>query len=161
MADWVERYDRSDIDAREPPQNLCDRARVCATFVSSPLPRSVSSARRLAPDQAIEAESIFQEAALPSMRWPAPKLPPPVWAAVFRVAWFCGYSGEAESHREARVRAKLAAERLVELACLSGAVMLVGHGVMNRLIARQLRILGARGPKYSAGRHWKFTVYFL
>jgi broad specificity phosphatase PhoE len=63
------------------------------------------------------------------------------------VAWHIGWSQGAESVREARRRAQRAAERLVELAREHGSVMLIGHGQINRLIARALRRMGWHGSR--------------
>ena len=62
-----------------------------------------------------------------------------------RVAWLLGWSRDVESLREATSRAARAADRLVSLASTHGSVMLVGHGMLNTLICRELRRAGWRG----------------
>ncbi len=74
------------------------------------------------------------------------------------MAWFCGWSQDAESFSEARSRAHRAADRLAELARVHGSVMLVGHGLMNALI---LRVLGRAGWHGSASHAAYWSVVAL
>jgi broad specificity phosphatase PhoE len=57
------------------------------------------------------------------------------------------------------VRARGAAQRLIELARERGSVLLVGHGVMNRLIAAALLARGAVGPRRLRSGYWTSGVY--
>jgi hypothetical protein len=145
--------------AEEVPAATIDAARASRIVVASTSPRSTQSAERLSGSRACLSEAIFCEAGLPYSRWDVPRLPASVWAACFRLAWFCGYSAHAESVGEARARSHAAAERLIELAEENGSVFLVGHGIMTRLIARQLRRLGWFGPSWPAHRYWRFSIY--
>src|SRR5438093_9970936 len=72
---------------------------------------------------------------------------------------FCGWSAGVESFKAARERAAKAASILTGHAEESGAVVLVGHGLMNILIARRLRASGWRGPRLPSPQHWTFGVY--
>ena len=129
---------------------------VCSTAL-----RCIESARRIAPGREILANAVYREAGLPHNLWAVPKLPPEFWALAFRLAWFCGFSAHAESYAEAIARARLAAEQLIALAQAHGQVLMVGHGIVNVLIARGLLAMGCAGPKRPATRHWGFSVYRL
>ena len=87
------------------------------------------------------------------------RLPAKVWAGLARAAWFAGWADGVESFRAARTRAASAAAILCEHAETRGAVALVGHGLMNILIAGQLRAAGWRGPRLPSQRHWGYAVY--
>ncbi|WP_181373306.1 hypothetical protein [Massilia glaciei] len=43
----------------------------------------------------------------------------------------------------------------------SGPVLLVGHGIMNRLIAKGLLALGWHGTASPGGRHWQAGTFRL
>jgi hypothetical protein len=104
-------------------------------------------------------EEVFCEADLPYGHWNIPKLPLSVWGVLFRLAWFCGYSSNVESLLRAEARALCAAKRLLALARKNGSVFLVGHGIMNMLIAKQLLAMGWSGPKRPVNKYWQFSVY--
>ncbi|MBU0654534.1 MAG: histidine phosphatase family protein [Gammaproteobacteria bacterium] len=63
-----------------------------------------------------------------------------VWVVVLRIAWFAGYAQNGESFPSARQRAQVATQHLTQLAAEHGSVLLVGHGIMNRLLGRALRL---------------------
>jgi Histidine phosphatase superfamily (branch 1) len=158
LSAWIDRYQCASLDSSEPPQQIKARA-ASSTVVCSNAPRCVESAQRIAPGREILADALYCEAGLPHAQWLRPKLPAAVWAAVFRVAWFCGYSAGAESYVEAGARARLAAEQLIAMARVRGPVLMVGHGIANILIARHLRALGCRGPNRPSTQHWQFSLY--
>jgi broad specificity phosphatase PhoE len=158
MAAWIERYNQAGIEG-DPPVNAVAVTRQAACVVASTLPRSTQSAQLLAIGREVICEPLFREADMPFAAWRTPALPYRVWCAVFRIAWLFGFSARAESRADAVVRAREAAQRLVELARERGPVLLVGHGVMNRLIAEALRARGAVGPRRLRGGYWTSGVY--
>jgi len=159
MADCIHLYNSSDILTSEVPSEARKKAEGCGVIASSTLRRSVQSAQRVAPYRAILTEQVFCEAGLPYSEWGFPPLPLPVWFLIFRVAWSWGYSSNAEPLSAASARARTAAARLTELAQQHQSVFLVGHGIMTMLIARQLLLLGWRGPKRPANGYWRYSVY--
>lgn len=66
--------------------------------------------------------------------------------------------GRVESAGTARIRAGTAAKRLQSLAS-DGPVLLVGHGVMNRMIANRLVADGWVRQKRDGSQYWSATVY--
>ena len=128
-------------------------------IVASDLLRSAQSARSVAGGRAVLGESLFREADLPFGLWGWPVLPYRLWCAVFRIAWWWGFGAQVESRIDAEARARDAALRLMELAKQHGSVLLVGHGVMNRMIARVLLARGARGPRWLANGYWSMAVF--
>ena len=155
---WIERYQCASIDSSEPPA-LIKAIAAQSTIVCSTALRCVESAQRIAPGREILADALYREAELPHSLWSRPKLPAAIWAAVFRVAWFGGFSTGAESYGEAIVRARGAAQQLMSLAGARGPVLMIGHGIVNLLIARQLLALGCRGPKRPSTGHWQLSRY--
>jgi broad specificity phosphatase PhoE len=160
LAEWRRGEDDAPLDAsHRPGVELQRHVRVAQCVVASTLRRSLESARLLAPSAELLIDACFREAELPSAIRSGLRLRPKVWAGLARLAWFCGWSAGVESFRDARERAAQAAAILIAQAAERGAVVLVGHGLMNVLIARQLRTAGWRGPRFPSVRHWAFGMY--
>jgi broad specificity phosphatase PhoE len=157
MQGWIEQYDLSVVQADGIPtasQTLADSA---ACIAASTAPRALSSLRALGHTPVV-TDAIFCEAQLPFALWRFPRLPPAVWAALFRLLWFCGYTRGAASLQATQARAKQAAGKLAVLA-EAGPVVLMGHGIMNRLIARELVALGWSRPAKHGSKYWSAGVY--
>jgi broad specificity phosphatase PhoE len=159
LKDWIQRYNQADLLVEEVPSATLKKATESGVIVSSTLRRCVQSAEQLSRNRAFAAEEVFCEAELPLPNRHFPRLPFWLWSVVFRLAWFCGFFANAEPLAQATERARNAAERLIELARENGSVFLVGHGVMNLLIAGQLSALGWSGPKRPANKYWQFSAY--
>lgn len=156
LAEWCAAYDRAVICDVPPPRSraIAHQASVVAT---SPLPRARASVTRLGL-QADTVDAVFQEVAIPLLPHARPQLPLTLWLALLRLLWLCGYAGQVESVQHARARACRAADRLVALS-QHGTVLLLGHGIMNKLIARELRRRGWQAEKHASSRHWSSAIY--
>lgn len=153
FAEWRRGEDDAPLDpSSRPGKELEQHVRGAHCVAASPLRRSRESALLLAPSAQPLVDACFREGELPSAFRSALRLGPEVWAWLARSAWFCGWSGGVESFREARARAAQAAALLTAEA-RRGLVVLVGHGLMNILIARQLRRTGWRGPRFPSSQH--------
>lgn len=157
MKSWIERYELSEITDQPIPATSIGFAAAAKVIISSSAPRALASVRALGL-QPILVDEVFCEAQLPHGRWKRPRLSPFTWAFILRIAWLCGLSGGVESARAARSRAKAAAQRLQVLAH-EGSVLLVGHGIMNRLIAKQLESAGWVCRERGGSRYWSAMVY--
>ncbi len=153
---WCEGYDRADI-CDYPPMRSMTIARQASVIASSPLPRARSSLARLGL-QPHAVDEVFSEVAIPTLPFERLHLPLNVWLALLRVLWLCGYAGRVESVQHARQRAQQAADKLIALS-QQGTVLLVGHGIMNKLIARELRKRGWQAEKHASSRHWSSAIY--
>lgn len=157
MGEWIGRYNLSRVNAENVPSANVRIANSALTIVTSTSVRAISSVEALGQQPSL-SEELFCEAELPYGRWRFLRLPPAAWAGFFRLLWFLGYSNECEALGAARKRAKAAANRLVSLAA-KGPVLLVGHGIMNRLIAKELISMGWSGPSNPSNAHWGCGVY--
>lgn len=146
MKDWVERYNAASVVASERPDTLCELASNAGAVVCSSLIRCVESRAHLGCDCVHEPDPVFAEAHLPYPDWAYPRMPSRLWRISFRTAWFFGFARHTEPVEESRVRAAAAADKLIALAHTHGTVLLMGHKVMNALIATQLRKRGWKGP---------------
>jgi len=160
LAEWLRGEADAPLDSSPRPSAELERlSRTAKCLITSPLRRSRDSARLLAPATAPLIDPCFREAELPSAFRSSLRLRPELWAGLARSAWFCGWSAGVETFRAARDRASKAASVLTGYAEACGAVVLVGHGLMNILIARRLRAAGWRGPRFPSPQHWTFGVY--
>lgn len=159
MERWIECYNLSEVEVDSVPTTSLHLANSAACIVASSARRALSSVQTLGHTASV-VDGVFCEAQLPFALWRFPRLSPFVWAAFFRMLWLFGYSRGADSIRVTQARAQTAAHKLIALA-ESGPVLLVGHGVMNRLIAKELRALGWSGPTKQGSKYWSASVYAL
>ena len=161
LSEWRRGEDAAPLDTSYRPRPDAELARLIGTaaLIASPLRRSLESARLLAPAAEPLIDARFREAELPAAIRSGVRLPAKMWAGLARAAWFAGWADGVETFRDARARAASAATVLTEHAEARGAVVLVGHGLMNILIAAQLRAAGWRGPRLPSQRHWGFAIY--
>ena len=157
MGQWIDLYNQSIIKEGGIPAPCSAAALSASTIVASTAPRASASARALG-DLSFMQEAIFTEAELPFALWRAPWLPAEAWAVIFRLLWLFGYACGSDSLQITRRRARAAAEHLVALAA-TGPVLLVGHGIMNRLIGKELQALGWLARNRQGSRYWSMGVY--
>lgn len=155
MAAWIAAYDASEVDPASVPPASVELAARARHVVCSDLPRALSSVRALGVEPtAIDA--IYREAQLPTLGWDFPRLPDTLHACCLRLLWALGFSAGVESLGLARARARCAGLTLVALAA-TGRVLLLGHGVMNRLIVGELVKLGWTSSERQGSGYWLAT----
>ncbi len=158
---WLDVYAVSRIcQSSIPEDNVISLANRCNVVVCSDLPRSFDSAIKLGVEnKVILNSSIFNEAGMPVGHCKYLKFSPKIWSVFFRMLWLFGYSTNSESFKEAKVRASIAAKILVILAGKHKRVLFVGHGVFNRLLVKELRLLSWSGSKNPGSKYWSHAVY--
>ncbi|MEJ1393503.1 MAG: histidine phosphatase family protein [Candidatus Sedimenticola sp. (ex Thyasira tokunagai)] len=157
---WIDSYNLSGIDRScQPSGEAAEIAKGCDVVVCSDLARSIESAKALEIKQINTIEPLFREVGLPYGNVPFMKLKPEIWAVLFRILWLFGYSSNGESIKDARIRAKNAANKLKEMAASNKSVLFVGHGFANRFIAKELLSSGWKGPKSPGRSYWEFGIY--
>jgi broad specificity phosphatase PhoE len=162
LSEWVQRYDHALIDpGYPPPLPLLDALEGICSVATSPLRRSVESAKILAPELSHHVLLEAREAELPIPRFITLRMSARTWCALARLAWFVGWSAQAESLSQARERAELVVGGLEKLANQQGSVLLLGHGIMNLFIAQKLRDHGWKSLQVSGNGYWKFSEYAL
>ncbi len=129
-------------------------------IVHSDLQRSIESVKALKREDIYhECDSIFREPTPPFLNWKRPKLRLFTWFILFRTLWYLGYSNNSESISSARKRAIFGAKKLKMFAKKHDTVLLVGHGFMNRFIAKELLSSGWSGPRNPGSDYWGYGVY--
>lgn len=159
MVNWIAQYNLSDTGNDAPPASSKLMASRVSRIISSPLPRTLSSLRALECEPDI-IDDVFREADLPLFLIPGFRLSPAYWATFFRVMWFCGISRKAERLGMAKKRAVKGADILVTLAKEANEpVLLMGHCIMNQLIARELISLGWKEHRHPGYQYWSAGIY--
>ncbi len=158
--DWVKSYNEAGLcSTSKPTQEAINIAKKCKAIVCSELPRSIELSEALNVKIITLSSSKFNEAGLPSADWYRLKLSPKIWAMFFRVLWLLGYSKNSESYKQAINRALESKDILIDIAKKHKCVLFVGHGVYNRLIAKELKACGWAGPKNPSSEYWSHSVY--
>lgn len=80
----------------------------------------------------------------------------PSWTlgVLARIAWWFGANGDAESRREAEIRAEAAVATLTAQALRGHNVMLCAHGWFNRMMRPVLRTQGWREVENTGDGYW-------
>jgi len=155
---WMKHYDQAGVSDK-PPQQAISKSRQCNHIICSDLKRSLHSAELL--EVVVDrVDPTFREAGLPSLPWRRPEMAAGSLSILARAAWVCGYSRDCESYWNARSRAEEGTERLIELASSHEQVLLIGHGMMNRLIGGILRKRRWRSIRTTrVNRYWGISTY--
>jgi Histidine phosphatase superfamily (branch 1) len=160
LSEWVQRYDHAPIDLNcPPPLSFLNAVDGVHYIVTSPLRRSVESAKMLVPELGHQVLLEAREAELPIPQFMNIKMSARTWCAVMRLAWFLRGSTQVESLKQAKERAEFVAKELEVLAKQQGSVLLLGHGIMNLLIGQKLRDRGWKSLQTSGRVYWKFSEY--
>jgi broad specificity phosphatase PhoE len=158
LVNTIDAYDAAEISGT-PPLEAKKLASTHRIVVCSNLPRSISSAQALGFDNIHSGDALFQEISMPYFSTGSLKLPISTWVILLRVLWLFGFKRNGESLTDARIRAKQAAQLLIELATNHEKVLLVGHGLMNRFIAKELLSNNWDGPNNPGSRYWAYSTY--
>ena len=154
-------YNNSDIkyefSSKDEIEGLLNKTDI---LICSNLKRSIQSVE-IFNKIPFERNDIFNEAELPSANWNLLKLNPKVWLIFFRILWFFGYSQNCESYKEAKIRAKKATKRLIELSKQNKPVILIGHGIINKLIRKELMLQKWNEIKKAKNKNWDYGVFEL
>ncbi|WP_198022845.1 hypothetical protein [Methylosinus sp. LW3] len=153
---FVEDYDAAPLcpDSR-PAEKLTERLRLARGLFASELPRARESARILFLDRDVRYDAMFNEEPHHVVPWLQFRMPLLAWFAWSRV-------GEAMSpslHRAVAARGSIAAKRLI-VEAHHGPTALIGHGWVNRFIARSLIESGWRcSLRHGGSEPWFFRLF--
>lgn len=126
-------------------------------FMTSGLTRAQDSAK-LCQACEFEVSELLNEADLPHPKRLIIALPWSVLLFVCRIGWLLGYQSNAPGLRRDLESAKQAAELLVDRASEHVSVYVFGHGIMNRLIVRELTKNGWSVQSETGRGYWSRTA---
>ena len=159
--DWWAKYDEGGLAEKQKiPRKLLNSVARVETIIASPLPRALETAKSVAGERAININEIFIEAPLPPPLLPDfIKFRPRIWGFIARCTWYIGFSGNGESHNQAKIRAKAAAAALVDAAQNHGSVVLLAHGWFNRMMRPHIKAHGFSCVYDGGDMHWSYRKY--
>ena len=158
---FIERYDAAKIKRYAlPPRKAAKVIAQANQVFASNRPRATHTAELLGASTLYLVDPQFREIEFPvdfSTRFRFSAL---TWTIIALMLWRLGHSAQCESFSKAKQRASSAADILIGQT-RQGSVVLVAHGGINRLIAKELRRRGWQGPRLPQSRHWGCTTYCL
>ncbi len=144
-----------------PPEDVQALVQSAQLVFTSDLPRSIHSAQILRPTVLPVSNPIFREVDF-WLECPVNlRLPFHMWLFLDRLLICLRYSPNSKSQAVKQDRVGKATELLEQQSRETGAVVLVGHGITNLFIARELKKRGWRGPRTPKLEHWGCTTYSL
>ena len=155
FANWVLDYDESDVSCESLPPDTLAKSIKDHFIIASHLARSIDSVKKCLNAEPDLIHRKFREMEIPSYKLPF-RLKAYTWLVVNRIAWFIGIKSEVESFKEAKIRAKHSAKELIDLAIEHNKVVVFGHGLMNKYIAKELEQFG--WDRASEGKSYWSTI---
>ena len=157
---FVERYDAAKIARQSLPPRTVMRVVAGADVVfASNRPRAMHTAELLGSTVPDLIAPQFREIEFP-VDFPRQfRFSALTWSAIALMLWRLGYASRSETLVRSRARAHEAADLLENQIKESQSVVLVAHAGINRLIAKELRRRGWRGPRLPYSWHWGCTTY--
>lgn len=157
--DLVAKYAQSgiqDLPSEQLKNNFNHHYVVCSN-----LSRSTESAEKLNLKKIHIADALFRETDIPHFNKSFFSLPLVVWLITLRIMWLFGFSKNGESFSQAKKRSKQAAEKLILLAQENEKIIVVGHGLINRLIGKQLEKESWQASQRKGKSYWEFRKYTI
>jgi broad specificity phosphatase PhoE len=158
--DWIGIYNQTGIaDDSRPSAELIGEVGNAPVVACSDYPRSIESAASLCPNCLPMISATFREVGRPLQGNLNIRLPLPIWDRLSIWLWKWNFIATDESIHAARQRAQAAARELVSLAHTHSQVLFVGHGMLNSLVARELRRQGWQGPRRVNDDYWGIASF--
>jgi broad specificity phosphatase PhoE len=154
----IRNYDLSGIKDK-PHEKTIQSVSAAKVVVCSDLKRSIDSAKALGFEAVEISRSIFREIEVPHFKSGEFAMSIAYWGVFLRVTSIFGFSRNGESLSMARSRANKASIELVNLASKEDRVLLVGHGLINYFIAKELLKMDWVGPSVPGSRYWSCSTY--
>lgn len=159
---WIADYSAAELDpSSHPPHRLLELAAEAELFVSSELLRAYQSANELSQGVPVIQLAELNEVALPALRLPVVRLPASTWLVLARAAQLAGCVRRPESVSTARERSWAAVRRILAYESRGRRIAVVGHGVINQLIATNLKGMGWRVLSSDGFGYWRWQLFVL
>ncbi len=148
----LDRYAASRVTV-EPPIELHEFSLMVDICVTSKLARTIDSAQLLGFNDSI-ALKLFNESELPHPNRLFIPLSWNLFLLVYRLLWFFGFHQNCAGRVKDCKRARAGCKYLSDLAMDNESVLLVGHGIMNRLLCSGLQKSGWSIDSKSGSGYW-------
>jgi broad specificity phosphatase PhoE len=128
-------------------------------FISSKLKRTKDSFRLLGVKEFSSLE-LLNEAELPSGFLKRLKMPFIFWGILIRLSWMAGLKINSESYKDFKVRIQKVAVHLEAISMNSNNIVVMGHGMVNWQLKKELTKRKWRRVSNHGGRsYWSFDTY--
>jgi broad specificity phosphatase PhoE len=158
LKSWEEEYNTAPIIQDIPKNKALYQAFDEVDYIlSSTLKRAQDSVVLLGSD-VDESNALFNEAQIPDLHGHFIKLKPTSWLVLFRLLSLLGFGRWSVTLKETKRQAKEASRVLLEFSERHNNIILVGHGVMNWLIRKELLASDWKSDGKDAHGNWGMTV---
>lgn len=154
---WEEAYNHAPITGMPEDEELSQKVRDADYRLCSTLGRAIASMELLGAS-VDEKNPLFNEAAIPALQGRWLTLKPTHWLVVFRILSLLGIGRWARMLQQSRRDAHKGAQRLLELSQEYETIVLMGHGVMNWLIRKELQKQGWKREGKESHGNWGTTL---
>jgi len=142
------------------PEELSTLSSSVNVCVTSKLIRTIDSAKLLGIKVTTTSE-LFNESELPYPNRLLFPLPWRFYLVLYRLLWFFGFKQNCPGKLKDQQRARSGSVLLANLAANHKVVLLIGHGIMNRLICSELKKSGWSTVDKSGSGYWSsITLYY-
>lgn len=140
---YISQYDTAEVEEFVLQHEAIPYKQINKVYCST-LVRSQLTARAIFGEEVeLKVDHTFREFERRIFSLPLLRLPINLWLLTARLLWFLGFnSRNIETFRQARTRARKAAELLDQDARQNSTTVLVAHGLLNNFIRRELKRLG-------------------
>ena len=158
LKSWETAYNNAPIFQELPQNDALHQAFNEVDFVvCSRLRRTIDSVELLG-ISVDESNTLFNEATIPTLEGKWIRLRPTQWLVLFRILSLFRIGRWARTLKETKADAYEASQRLLELSKEHQNIILMGHGVMNWLIRKELMKTGWRSEGKDDHRNWGLTT---
>ena len=155
---WEEEYNNAPIIKDFPQDEALHNAFDEVDYILSSTLRRTQDSIVLLGCSIDESNALFNEAQIPALHGHFVKLKPTSWLILFRLLSLVGFGRWAVTLKETKIQAREASMVLLKLSEEHDKIVLVGHGVMNWLIRKELLASDWQNEGKDAHGNWGMTV---
>ena len=155
---WEEAYNNAPILKDIPQDKTLHKIFDEVDYIISSTLRRTKDSIVLLGSSVDESNALFNEAQIPTLHGHFIKLKPTSWMVLFRLFSLVGFGRWAVTLKETKKQAEEASIFLVKRSEEHDNIILVGHGVMNWLIRKELLSLEWKSEGKDAHGNWGVTV---
>ena len=160
LKSWEEAYNNAPIIKDIPQNKALHQIFDEVDYILSSTLRRTQDSIALLGRSVDESNVLFNEAQIPILDGHFIKLKPTSWLVLFRILSLVGFGRWAVTLKETKMQAKDASRVLLEQSKEHDNIILVGHGVMNWLIRKELLASDWKSEGKDAHGNWGMTVLF-
>jgi len=160
LKSWEEAYNNAPIIKDIPQDEALHQVFDEVDYILSSTLRRTQDSIVLLGSSVDESNALFNEAQIPVLDGHFIKLKPTSWLVLFRIFSLVGSGRWAVTLKETKAQAKEASRVLLKLTEQHNNIVLVGHGVMNWLIRKELLASDWKNEGKDAHGNWGMTVLF-